>query len=82
MGYELRVWCQSCGKERTSSSRDQPREALKSWVTVSYRLGPGISSHQYFCSLTCLKKWLDENVPTVPDIFLSAFKDEDSESER
>jgi len=68
-----RFSCHSCGKRVESSPKEPPCEALKGWLTVSCWEGPGAVSHYNFCSFSCLKSWVDAQVPTIPEVFLESF---------
>jgi len=76
--------CQSCGKkaeytdcsERCAPPEDARCKALSGWLSVSQWKGMGAVDHYDFCSFTCLQKWVEGKVPTVPKTFLEAFQDE------
>ena len=65
--------CHSCGKQAECICEGPPCEALKGWLTVSCWEGPGAATHYNFCSFSCLKSWVDAQVPTIPKIFLESF---------
>jgi len=58
-----------CGKE------ERPCDVLTGWLMLSLWKGPEKVEHYNFCSLVCLKIWLDTQVPKIPDVFLKAFKE-------
>jgi len=67
--------CFSCGKKREGSSGEPPCQTLEGWLTVSHWKGVGAVEHYSFCSFSCLKPWVDAQVPRVPEIFLKSFKE-------
>ena len=67
--------CLSCGKKREGSPEEPPCQALKGWLTVSHWKGIGSVEHYSFCSFSCLKSWVDAQVPRVPEIFLKSFEE-------
>jgi hypothetical protein len=66
--------CHSCGERVECSKEERPCEVLNGWLMVSLWKGPAAVEHYNFCSLTCLKIWLDARVPQIPDVFLRAFE--------
>jgi hypothetical protein len=42
---------------------------------VSLWKGPEAVEHHNFCSLSCLRTWVDTQLPQVPDAFLRAFEE-------
>jgi hypothetical protein len=66
--------CHSCGKRVECGVRERPCEVLIGWLTVSLFKGPEAVEHYSFCSFTCLKTWLDAQIPQIPDVFLKAFE--------
>lgn len=73
----MRFFCQSCGKGVECSAEEPPCEALAGWLTVSHWKGPGAVSRYNFCSFSCLKSWVDAQVPGVPDVFLKSFGEDE-----
>lgn len=77
--------CQTCGKkaeyapcsQRGAPPEDARCKALDGWLSVAHWKGMMEVGQYDFCSFTCLQKWVDENVPKVPESFLKAF-DQDS----
>jgi len=57
------------------SPEERPCEVLSGWLTVSQWKGLGAVEHYNFCSFTCLKRWVDTQVPQVPEPFLKAFEE-------
>ena len=76
------VSCNSCGKEVECSPGEPPCEVLRGWFTVSQWEGPGAVSHYYFCSLNCLKSWVSNRVPKVPQVFLKSFGEDESREDK
>jgi len=76
--------CQGCGKraeysdctERPTPPQDARCKVLQGWLSVSQWKGIGLVDHYDFCSLTCLQKWVEAQVPKIPKTFLKAFQDE------
>lgn len=67
--------CFSCGKKGEGSPGEPPCRALKGWLTLSHWKGVGSVEHYSFCSFSCLKSWVDAQVPKVPEIFLKSFEE-------
>ncbi len=82
--------CHSCGKkvEYTACSNSHREilleharcEILKGWLTVSHWKGFHCIDSYDFCSFICLQKWVDSQVPKVPEEFLEAFEEIFSEA--
>ena len=70
--------CLSCGKRLERSPEVPPCELLEGWLTISRWRGIGSVEHYSFCSLSCLKSWVDAHVTKVPKVFLESFLDEES----
>jgi hypothetical protein len=70
--------CHSCGKQAECPRGGPPCEALKGWLTVSCWEGLGAVTHYNFCSFSCLKSWVDAQVPVIPKIFLESFGEDKS----
>ena len=67
--------CHSCGKRVELPAEKRPCEVLSGWLMVSQWKGLGEVEHYNFCSITCLKRWADTQVPQVPKVFLKAFEE-------
>ena len=52
-------------------------EGLKGWLIVSHWKGLGSAEHYDFCSFSCIKSWLDAQVPRIPEVFLESFKEDE-----
>lgn len=76
--------CETCGKEiaytecsETKALPEDPKcAALKGWLTVSQWQGFEAIDRYDFCSFLCLQKWVEKQVPKIPEAFLEAFKGE------
>ncbi len=75
--------CLGCGKkaEYTECSgwgtvpEDARCRVLPDWLTVTRWRGMGLVDRYDFCSFSCLQKWVEAQVPGIPDTFLDAFGD-------
>ena len=67
--------CHSCGKRVELGPKERPCEVLSGWLVVSHWKGLGVVEHYNFCSFTCLKRWVDVQVPKIPEAFLKAFEE-------
>lgn len=73
--------CHSCGKkaeytpcgQRRALPEDARCKVLHGWLIVSRWKGVRAIEEYDFCSLTCLQKWVEAQVPKVPKTFLEAF---------
>jgi len=72
-----RFSCNSCGKRVEYGIRERPCEVLRGWVMVSEWKDVEAVEHYYFCSLGCLKTWVEDRAPRVPEVFLKAFEEDD-----
>ncbi len=76
--------CHSCGRRvgysecpsRGALPEDARCQALSGWLTVSQWKGMGSVEHYDFCSFTCLQKWINTQVPGIPEVFFKAFGEE------
>ena len=68
--------CHSCGKMVEYDAGERPCEVFSGWLTVSQWKGLGIVEHCNFCSFSCLRRWVDIQIPKIPEIFLKAFETE------
>ena len=73
-----RFSCHFCGQVVECSSEAPPCEALKDWLTVSRWKGSGSVERYNFCSVSCLKSWVDARLPRVPEIFIEPFDEDKS----
>ncbi len=72
---KMRFSCHSCCKGAECSPGELPCEVLKGWLTMSQWKGSEAVSHYNFCSFSCLKSWIDTQVPRVPEVFLESFNE-------
>ena len=70
--------CHFCEKKIECSAEKPPCEALKGWSTISSWNGAGAVSHHSFCSLDCLKSWVDAQITKIPQVFMEAFDEVDN----
>ncbi len=75
---EIHFSCHSCGKGLECSPREPPCEVFKDWLTISYWKGLGSVEHYTFCSFSCLKFWVEAQVPKIPKVFLESFKEQET----
>jgi hypothetical protein len=67
--------CYGCGRNQGVESSDLPCLTLQGWYIVSHLKGPEDIKRYGFCSLTCLQRWVNENTPSIPEIFFSSLDD-------
>jgi len=67
--------CSSCGKRMEFSPQERLCEVFRGWLTVAQWKGLGAVEHYNFCSFTCLKRWVDRQVPQIPEVFLRTFEE-------
>jgi hypothetical protein len=70
--------CHTCGKEAECPLGDAPCEVFTDWLTVSRWEGPGAVSHYNFCSFSCLKSWVEAQLPSIPEVFLQSFGEDET----
>ena len=75
---EMHFSCHSCGKGMECSLGEPPCEVLREWLTISYWKGLGSVEHYTFCSFSCLKFWVEAQVPKIPKVFLESFKENET----
>jgi hypothetical protein len=66
--------CHSCGARVECGAKQRPCDVLDGWLMVSLWKGAQTVEHCSFCSLNCLKTWVETQLPQVPDVFLRAFE--------
>ena len=84
MGKRTFAICYFCGKKAEYTacsnegvpSEDARCEVLKGWLTVAHWKGMHSVDHYDFCSFSCLQKWVESQIPKVPEVFLKAFEKE------
>lgn len=69
--------CRSCGKKVETSEKKPPCEVLKGWVMATQWKDYESVNQHVFCSFSCLKRWVDSKVPSVPDAFIRSFNEDD-----
>jgi len=69
--------CHACGTEVEYCAEETPCGVLKGWVSIAYWKGAGSIVRYNFCSLSCLKSWVDARIPQIPRVFLESFKEEE-----
>lgn len=67
--------CDSCGRKVKHYAKERPCEVLRGWLTVSQWKDVETVEHHYFCCLNCLKMWVEDKVPGIPEVFLKAFEE-------
>ncbi|MDY6912567.1 MAG: hypothetical protein SVM79_09440, partial [Chloroflexota bacterium] len=67
------VICHTCGKELRRSMERMPCEELVGWITVARWKGREAVDHNSFCSVDCMREWVDDLLPRVPKVFLESF---------
>ena len=72
-GHQIRLSCHSCSKVAQSSAGELACEVLEGWLTVSHWKGSEAVFRYSFCSLQCLRSWLDAQAPNIPEAFLKSF---------
>lgn len=70
-----RVTCHSCGRKVEFPLEEPPCKVLGGWLTAFQWKGPQSVDQYAFCSFTCLKRWVDTQVPQVPEVFPKAFEE-------
>jgi len=69
--------CSSCGVRVELGKGEMPCEVLRGWLIVSLLKGAESIERHSFCSTSCLKKWVEEESPQVPEIFIRSMDEED-----
>jgi hypothetical protein len=67
--------CHSCGKKVEFEVEEPPCKALAEWLTVSHWKGMASVDRYSFCSLSCLQRWVETQVPKIPEVFLKYLED-------
>lgn len=71
--------CHSCGRKVEFSQEELPCDILRDWLIVSCMKGLESVDRYSFCSFSCLQRWVDSQVPIVPEIFLKSLGEETKE---
>ena len=74
----MRFSCRACGKEVEYFDEEPLCGVLSGWLTVAHCKGLGSIERYEFCSFSCLRSWVDERIPQVPEVFLESFKEDES----
>ena len=75
---EIHFSCHSCGERMEYPPGEPLCKMLRDWLTVSCWKGLGSVEHYTFCSFSCLKAWVDAQVPKIPKVFLKSFKENET----
>lgn len=70
------VVCRCCGKRMRIPPGEPPCHFMEGWLTLSRWQGPHVVKHYNFCSLTCLKFWVEKELPEIPQVFLKSLEEE------
>lgn len=62
--------------DREPPPKDARCNSLVGWLAVSQWQGMHAVEHYDFCSFGCLQKWVNSQMPSVPNIFFQALGDE------
>ena len=68
--------CHICGKKVDFLLEEPPCQVLTGWLMVSHWKGQESADHYSFCSFSCLQRWVDTQVPRIPEVFLESLRDE------
>ncbi len=68
--------CHSCGKTVELGQQELPCRVLLGWHIVSCLKGTESIDHYSFCSLGCLRGWVDSHMPEIPEVFLKSLGEE------
>lgn len=49
---------------------------LSGWFSVSQWHGKEFVTHYEFCSLGCLRSWVESELPPIPDVFIKGFEED------
>ena len=70
--------CHSCGEEVALRRGELPCDVLRGWFMLSHLKEPEVVDRYSFCSFGCLQKWLNKQLPAVPDVFIQSLTEEDN----
>ena len=68
--------CHSCGKKVELTLGEPPCKVLSGWLTVSHWKGLESVDQYIFCSFSCLQRWVDTQLPRIPEVFLKSLGEE------
>ena len=77
---KMSISCNSCGKSLELAPKQPPCMTLTGWLTVAQWKGAESVDQLNFCSFGCLQKWLENQLPRIPDVFLNALQEEDNKT--
>jgi hypothetical protein len=70
--------CHVCGKTLECPEGEPLCHVFKGWFTVTCWDGLGEVSQYSFCSLDCLKSWVEGETHGIPEVFLESFGEDKS----
>jgi len=70
------VVCHSCGRRMRVPAGEPPCHFMGGWLTLTRWRHPHVVKQYNFCSLTCLKLWVDKELPEIPQVFLKSLEEE------
>ena len=72
--------CHSCSEKVELISGEPPCIALNGWLMISRWKGVESVDYYSFCSFTCLQRWVNTQVPQIPQAFLNFLGEDDDRS--
>lgn len=72
------IACYTCSRGLEPVTGRMPCEELAGWLTISYWKGKEAVEHYNFCSPQCLRQWMDEMFPGIPEVYLKSFDEQDN----
>jgi len=69
-----RAICYSCGRKVEFPLEEPLCKALGGWLAVCHLKGLQSVDHYNFCSFGCLQRWVDTQVPKIPEVFLKSLE--------
>jgi hypothetical protein len=67
--------CPTCGRELEVAAGKSLAEALRGWYILSIIKEGESFDRVIFCSLACLSRWTQGQLPRVPDVFRRSLDD-------
>lgn len=71
-----RVICYSCGRKVEFPLEESLCRALGGWLAVCHWKGLQSIDQYAFCSFGGLQRWVDTQVPKIPEVFLKSLGEE------
>ena len=68
--------CHSCGRKVELGQEELPCDVLNGWLIVAHMVGSESVDRYNFCSFSCLQRWVADQVPEIPEIFLKSLGEE------